>query len=181
MQAFDQESPTKGRRYFCQLALGDQLAGPFGLELLWVVSTHLAAVMQLPTTFPHALRLLCLANWEGSPMRTALFVATIMLLISSMADTVFAKDIAVCGESSGYGFYPKFGLAASNEDAGKWVEDAISSGKFTLIQTSEKEFDLLINDASGRIHAAKQDGGVLLLTGAAEETISILVTYPPRP
>jgi hypothetical protein len=44
-------------------------------------------------------------------MRTAIFVTTIMPLVTSMADAVFAKDIAICGERSGYGYYPKFGLA----------------------------------------------------------------------
>lgn len=94
--------------------------------------------------------------------RLGVFVAAIMLLVTSMADAVFGGEIATCGRSSGYGYYPKAGLTANNAPR-KWVEDAISGGKFTLTQTSEKEFDLLITDTSGRVFSAKQDGGVVVL------------------
>jgi hypothetical protein len=107
--------------------------------------------------------------------RLGVFVAAIMLLITSMADAEVGREIATCGESSGYGYYPKAGL---NNNAGKWTDDAISGGKFTLTQTSEKEFDLLITDSSGRVFSAKQDGGVVALTGAANGAVSVVVSYP---
>ena len=44
--------------------------------------------------------------------------------------------------------------------------------------TSDKEFDLLITDASGRVFSAKQDGGVVLPIGIVDEAISLVVTYP---
>ncbi|HUU67158.1 MAG TPA: hypothetical protein VMW57_07745 [Methyloceanibacter sp.] len=89
--------------------------------------------------------------------QAAVLVAAIALLLPCMANAVFAREIATCGASRGYGYYPKAGLGAFSDDAGKWGEDSISSGKFTLSQTSEKEFDLLITDASGRVFSAKQD------------------------
>ena len=62
--------------------------------------------------------------------------------------------------------------------SGKWVEDKISAGKFTLTEISEKQFDLLLTDATGRIFSAKQDGGTVLFVGAANTAITILVIYP---
>jgi hypothetical protein len=110
--------------------------------------------------------------------RLGVFVAASMLLITSMAVAEVGREIATCGKSSGYGYYPKAGLAAANNDAGKWIEDAISGGKFTLTQTSEKEFDLLITDTSGRVFSATQDGGVVFLSGAANGAVSVVVSYP---
>jgi hypothetical protein len=69
-------------------------------------------------------------------------------------------------------------LAADKDEAGHWVDDAITGAKFTLVQISEKEFDLLISDATGRVFSAKQDGGIVLLTGRKENVVSVLVTYP---
>ena len=91
---------------------------------------------------------------------------------------VSAKDIAVCGASRGYGFYPKAGLVAASKDAGAWHGDAISKGKFTLSQVSDKDFDLLVTDATGRVFSAKQEGGIVVLVGARNKVVTVIVDYP---
>lgn len=112
------------------------------------------------------------------PFWGAFFMTAIMLLSFSTADAFSPKEIATCGASRGYGYYPKAGLAALTGEAGEWAEDKISAGKFTLTQTSEKEFDLLLTDASGRVFSAKQDGGHVILAGAAQGAVSVIVLYP---
>jgi hypothetical protein len=101
--------------------------------------------------------------------RAVFFVAAITLLVTSMTDVASAKEIATCGASDGTGYYPAFG---------KWTDDKISDGKFTLTQTSEKEFDLLFVDARGSSFSAKQAGGAVILTGEANNAISIVVIHP---
>ena len=90
----------------------------------------------------------------------------------------FAEELAVCGASEGYAFYPKAGLAAQNEDAGKWVDDKISGGRLTLTRIGKDEYDLLFSDSTGRIVSAKQDGGVIVPAGGASDTVSLIVVYP---
>lgn len=100
------------------------------------------------------------------------------MLLACGTHSVSAKDIAVCGQSQGYAYYPRAGIIAANEDAGKWTPDAITKGSFTLAQISEKEFDLLVTDASGRVFSAVQDGGIVVLVGAVNKAVSVVVSYP---
>ena len=99
-------------------------------------------------------------------------------VLAVAATPALSREIATCGNSNGYAYYPKVGLAAQNKDAGKWITDGVTGGKFTLSETSKNEFDLLIADASGKIFSAKQDGGVVMLTGASSNSMSVLVSYP---
>ena len=96
------------------------------------------------------------------------FLVTITLLTTSAAGVASAKEIAICGASDGMGYYPA---------EGKWTDDKISGGKFTLTQTSENDFDLLFVDARGNVFSAKQAGGAVILTGAMNNAISIVVIH----
>jgi hypothetical protein len=81
-------------------------------------------------------------------------------------------------QKQGHAFYPRAGLIATNDDAGQWIDDAISGGGVTLAQLSEKDFDILFTDSSGRVVSALQDGGVVVFIGAANKAISVAVSYP---
>jgi len=105
-------------------------------------------------------------------------VVAIALGIFPFLDAALAEDIATCGKSHGYGFYPKVGLGALSDDSGKWVEDGISSGKFTLTRIGGKEFDIHVTDASGRIFSSKQDGAHVIVSGPAKGAVSAVVIYP---
>ena len=105
-----------------------------------------------------------------------LFLAASLLLAGSMTAT-FAGNIATCGESAGYGFYPKAGLAASQPESGKWMPDAIGNGRMSLTETGG-EFDLLISDfLGGRIYSSKQEGATVIVTGTGDKSLSVVVAY----
>src|SRR6185436_11253926 len=83
-------------------------------------------------------------------------ISGLFLTIASTA--ALGANIATCGESAGYGFYPKAGLAAAAQGSGKWINDVISGGRFSLTE-NEGEFDILVTDAMGRVFSSKQEGG----------------------
>ena len=73
-------------------------------------------------------------------MRTIVCLA----LATVISTSAVARDVAVCGASQGYGFYPKAGLAAADQAAGEWHPDGIKDGRFTLTQIAKEKFDLLV-------------------------------------
>jgi hypothetical protein len=48
-------------------------------------------------------------------------VAVTVALIFSFPIAALSKDLAVCGASEGYGYYPKSGLMASSDAAGNGI------------------------------------------------------------
>jgi hypothetical protein len=84
-------------------------------------------------------------------------------LITSLAVTPLAwgKDIAICGASEGYAYYPEAGLLpiAPNKDGAGWQKDGIKLGRITLSLVGDK-FDVLYTDATGAVISAKGDGGL---------------------
>jgi hypothetical protein len=84
---------------------------------------------------------------------------------------------ATCGESAGYGFYPRAGLAASQPEAGKWIPDALTGGGFSLTE-NEGKFDILARDSSGRVFSSTQDGAKVLAVGSTDKSLSVIVSYP---
>ena len=104
-----------------------------------------------------------------------LWMATLIATFSSVA---VGKDIAYCGASEGYAFFPKAGLGVGNPDIGKWHKDPITEGKITLTEVSENEFDVLISDASGKVFSSKNAGGNVFLVGLSENFISVIIVYP---
>jgi hypothetical protein len=102
-------------------------------------------------------------------------VLVLGLIISSAA---YAKDIAVCGASEGYSYFPEAGLLAApeSEDAGKWKTDAISSGRLTLSRSGDR-FDLLFTDATGAVISARGDGGEVVRVGQTADAITVVVNY----
>ena len=99
-------------------------------------------------------------------------------MIAVIAGSACAKDLAICGASAGYGYYPRIGLTASSETAGKWTDDAISGGRMTLVALADNKLDLLIADASGSIFSSTQDGGHVVALGRTPNAIAIAVVYP---
>ena len=87
--------------------------------------------------------------------------------------SAFAKDIAICGASEGYGYYPNVGLGKP----GEWVRDGIKEGRFTLTRVGDR-FDLLFTDATGAVISATNDGGSVVQIGRNEEAIAVIVIYP---
>jgi hypothetical protein len=73
------------------------------------------------------------------------------------------------------GWLSRFALS---KRSGKWQDAKISAGKFTLKQISDKEFDLLVTDATGGVFSSKQDGGIVMVVGKRNKVISIIVDYP---
>ena len=99
-------------------------------------------------------------------------------LIAAFSSAALGKDIAKCGASDGYSYFPKAGLGAADQDTGEWHRDGIKDGRFTLTEISENVFDLLILDASGGIYSAKQDGAKIIILGSTKKSLSFLVSYP---
>ena len=92
----------------------------------------------------------------------------------------YAADLATCGVSEGYAYYPKIGMAASDPAAGRWSEDRISDGRFTLTLAGDDTLDLLVLDALGGIFSARAAGGLVRLAGKTDETLTVVVLYPER-
>ena len=90
---------------------------------------------------------------------------------------ILAKDIAVCGASEGYGYYPRKGLTSDDPDAGKWVEDGISNGRMTLITTANDALDLLVADSTGAVYSTINDGGTVIPIGRSNEMLSVIIVY----
>jgi len=104
----------------------------------------------------------------------------IVPLISLLATTgaASARDVAVCGNSVGQGYYPAAGLSAIANKTGKWDEDNITSGRITLSQVDQDGFDILFTDATGVVVSAKGDGATVVRVGQNDFSIAILVVYP---
>jgi hypothetical protein len=107
-------------------------------------------------------------------MRVIVFGA--ILLIFCGANSAFAEDIAVCGNSDGYAYYPSAGLMEGKEP--EWTRDPITKGRFTLSRSSSGLFDLLFTDATGAVVSATQDGAKIVRVGQTQQSITILVAYP---
>lgn len=103
------------------------------------------------------------------------------LLLSSLPlCAANATDIAQCGASEGYAYYPKFGLSAKDTDSGKWGKDRISNGQFSISVTDNGEFDLQFKDTSGGIYSTRAEGGKIVHLGKSEASLSLLVVYPNK-
>jgi len=103
-------------------------------------------------------------------------VATTLAMLVSFK--VVAADIAVCGASKGYGYYPKIGLAASDASAGEWSEDGISNGRLTATRANDNSYDIIILDSSDSMFSARADGAAVELFGKTDKTLTLLVIYP---
>ena len=101
------------------------------------------------------------------------FVSIMVLVIVLAPTTALAKEIAVCGESKGYGYFPQTGI---NTITG-WHPDGISQGRFTLTSDGNK-FDILYTDGSGAVVSSTGDGGEVILVGRTAHTITFAVNYP---
>jgi len=89
-----------------------------------------------------------------------------------------AADIARCGASEGYGYFPKIGFAASDQSAGEWTEDRISNGRFTVTLSDANEFDILVLDATGGIYSSRSSGAVIRMIGKTDEALALIAIYP---
>jgi hypothetical protein len=98
------------------------------------------------------------------------------LVVFPLVESSEAKDVAVCGSSEGYAYYPSAGLMA--EKSAQWTDDPISSGKFTLSISELNKFDLLFTDATGAVMSASQEGAEVLRIGQSEIGITVAVVYP---
>ena len=99
------------------------------------------------------------------------------VLIALSVVPVHARNIAECGASAGWGFFPKSALV-ENKDANRWVQDGISNGRIVLSQGADGSFDLLYGDTISAINSASKDGGVIVQLGQTRNSIAILVSYP---
>jgi hypothetical protein len=89
-----------------------------------------------------------------------------------------AKDIAQCGKSKGYAFYPKYGYASTQKDVGKWIADGISKGRFTISLLDNGKYDVLFVDSNGGITSSVRDSGIVILVGKTKNSLSLMVSYP---
>ena len=109
-------------------------------------------------------------------MNIKAFSMTCGLAVCLLDQAAVAKDVAVCGGSEGYAYYPSAGLMA--DKSAQWTDDPISAGKFTLSISELNKFDLLFTDATGAVVSASQDGAEVLRIGQSEIGITIAVVYP---
>jgi len=102
------------------------------------------------------------------------------VLVSLISFSAHASDIAICGASEGYSYYPKIGLGAADANAGEWSEDRISNGRFTATLAEDKSFDIIVLDATGGVFSSRAVGAVVELVGKTDETLTLLVIYPGK-
>jgi hypothetical protein len=104
------------------------------------------------------------------------------MLSTLMTGAAVSKDIAICGESEGYSYFPNAGLLAlsSPKYAGKWIEDAISPGRFTLSTGVGDKLDLFFTDASGAVGSATSNGAQVIRLGQTKEALAVIVIYPGK-
>jgi hypothetical protein len=100
------------------------------------------------------------------------------LAVLFSTSSLSANNLAVCGESSGYGFYPKAGIAATQPGSGQWTPDAISGGRFSLTENNGEQLDILVTDAMGRVYSSTQEGAKVAAIGSTENSLTVLVAYP---
>jgi hypothetical protein len=112
-------------------------------------------------------------------MKRAVMTLALSLLT---VGTAWSKDIAVCAESDGYSYFPNAGLLAisSSKDAGKWHEDAVSPGRFTLSTGAGEKLDLFYTDASGRVGSATSNGAEVIRAGQTKDALAVIVIYPGK-
>lgn len=102
------------------------------------------------------------------------------LMAALLAFESQAADIAICGASEGYGYYPKIGLGASDASAGEWAVDRISNGRFTVTLSDDNEFDIIVLDATGGMFSSRAAGAVIQVIGKTDETLSLVAIYPGK-
>ena len=98
--------------------------------------------------------------------------------LALVCTSAFAGDIAVCGASSGYAYYPRIGLTAGSNEVGKWTDDQISNGRITLTAHDDGSFDLLAADAKGGVYSAVNDGAEVFQFSRSIDSLIIIVAYP---
>lgn len=107
-----------------------------------------------------------------------------ILVIAATAATLaisapaIAVDVAVCGASIGWSYFPQVGLMADDADGLGWGENAIPDGAFTLTLSDDNSFDLLFSDTLGGVHSARSDGAQVAVVGLTDVAISVIVAYP---
>jgi hypothetical protein len=102
---------------------------------------------------------------------------TIVLVLSlSFSGIALSKELATCGGSDGYVYFPKSGAMASSDDGGKWLTDKISAGKFTFTRQGDK-FDILYVDATGSVTSTTADGGKVIAVGRTKNSLALVVNY----
>jgi len=101
----------------------------------------------------------------------------ILSLMVTLLATSFARAevLASCGASMGYGYFVANGIISS-ENAG-FSEDTIKNGVIQLTASSNKEFDVVHVDATGKKLSIVEDGAQLvpLFNGS---NIHIIAVYP---
>lgn len=100
----------------------------------------------------------------------------VLVLFAVLTQNAFGKEVAVCGASAGYSYFPSVGLLATEKN--EWSEDGISSGQMTLSLSQSGNFDLLFTDATGSVISATQDGGSVLRVGQTDGSITVIAVYP---
>lgn len=107
----------------------------------------------------------------------------VTLILSVLAiGPAMAKDIAICGESDGYSYFPNAGLLAQTnpDEADKWRTDSVSPGRFTLSTGVGDELDLFYTDASGAVSSASSNGAQVIMVGRTKEALALIVVYPGK-
>jgi hypothetical protein len=100
----------------------------------------------------------------------------VLVLFTVLTQNALGKDVAVCGASAGYSYFPSVGLLAAERN--QWTEDGIKSGRITLSLSQSGDFDLLFTDATGSVISATQDGARVLRVGQTDGSITVIAVYP---
>ncbi len=98
-----------------------------------------------------------------------------MLFLSSPS---YGDTIIECGESEGWFYYIEDDVYVSAEDSG-WSRDTISQGGIALTVSPDDELDILFKDTEG-MKSALSYGAKIVPVGQVDDTISVLVLYPPK-
>lgn len=84
--------------------------------------------------------------------------------------------LATCGPQKGYAYY-ELGLGVKGGTDG-WTEDGITSGRTTLTQAENGDFDIIFTDATEGTYSSRADGATVILGRKTPNDVAFIVAYP---
>jgi hypothetical protein len=105
---------------------------------------------------------------------TATLCLTLAVLLGSAGMSARSQTVtfATCGPLEGWSFYHYSGVM-KKERAG-WQKDSIKKGKFSFKFLGDQKFDILIEDATGKLFSLSQDGGTVIPIRFKKDNIALV-------
>lgn len=98
-----------------------------------------------------------------------------MLLAACCSSVGVAQNVTTCRAPKGYSYYHYQGL--TRKDSSGFVEDALSSGVFTIKKVDSEHFDILYLDTRKTIISSVADGAVVRLLRRGKTDATFISIY----